>query len=93
MPTQQTKKYRLRHDKWVLRQADRVITKMEIKGLALHMQHFWYGPCWFFSNGERLDAEIAEAVIEDPRIVGIGDSLFPGRIRGQTWRFTPLGRR
>ena len=40
-----------------------------------------------------VDVEIAETVVKDPRVVAVGDGLFPDHAPGQTWRFTPWGDR
>lgn len=88
MPTT-AKPPRPRHDQFIWKQADNIVSQMETKGLALHMDHRWYGTNWFLSNGQRVDPEIAEAVTKDPRIVPVGDSLFPNLARSQTWRFAP----
>jgi hypothetical protein len=85
-----TSKPRPRHDLFVSRAADRVVAEMQIKGLALHLQYYWYGSRWWLSNGEHIDTEIAERVVADRRIVGVGDGLFPDRVRGQTWRYAPV---
>jgi hypothetical protein len=59
---------------------------MEVKGLVLHLQHRWYGPHWFLSDGTHLDREVAETIIKDRRVASVGDALFADT-PGQTWRF------
>jgi hypothetical protein len=81
-------KRRPRHYRFVQGKVDRLITtKMEIRGQALHLQHRWYGACWFFADGTRVDSEIADAVLQDKRVEAVGDSLLPDLTPGQTWRF------
>jgi hypothetical protein len=42
----------------------------------------------FLSGGARIDDEIAQVAIKNPRIVGVGDALPPGSdIPAQTWCF------
>jgi hypothetical protein len=87
MPMKQTnKKYRPRHDKWLWRQAERFVCKMEVHGLYLHLQYRWYGPHWFLSDGTHIEPEIAEAVSKDRRVEAVGGRLFAG-MQGQTWRW------
>jgi hypothetical protein len=77
---------RTRHENFVWKNADQIICRMEVSGYALHMQHRWHGAHWFLSNNEKVDAEIAELIIKDPRVAAVGDSLFEGE-PGQTWRY------
>jgi hypothetical protein len=79
-------KPRPRHERWVEQQADRIVNRMELRGLSLHLQHFWFGPRWHLSNGAHVDNEIAEAITKSPCIVGVGDGLFD-TVPGQTWRY------
>jgi hypothetical protein len=81
---------RARHDQFVWRKADQIVTAMQIRGLALHLQDRWYGAHWWLNDGTHLDSEIAEAVVKDARIVAVGDSLLPDHARGQTWRYAPV---
>ncbi len=57
-------------------------------GQALHLHHSRHGALWWLSGGKRVDDEIAQAVIKNPMIVGVGDALPLGTdIPAQTWRY------
>jgi hypothetical protein len=72
--------------------AEWIIRQMETRGLALHMQHRWFGAHWFLSNGENVDTEVAALTIKDSRIVDVDSALFAGE-PGQTWRYAGGDRR
>jgi hypothetical protein len=62
-----------------------VLSAME-HGAALHL-HFQNGRAiWRLSTGAFITTEIADAMIQNARVVGVGDSLFPD-YPSQTWRF------
>jgi hypothetical protein len=45
------------------------------------------GPTWWLSrSGRKLDPEVALAVIKNPNVVGVGDSLWVGA-PAQTYRY------
>ena len=56
MGQQTSTKPRTRHDFWIWRQADKVVCRMEVRGLALHLQYRWYGSHWFLSDGTHVAA-------------------------------------
>jgi hypothetical protein len=58
-------------------------------GQALHHQHDRNGPLWWLSkDGRRISNEIAQLVIKNPAIVGVGHTLPLGAdIPAQTFRF------
>jgi hypothetical protein len=58
-------------------------------GQALHRHHGRNGTVWWLSRtGERVDDNVAQLVIKDPAVAGVGDALPLGTdIPAQTWRF------
>jgi hypothetical protein len=58
-------------------------------GSALHCQHDCYGAVWWLSEGgQRISDEIAQLVITNPAIAGVGDALpLNIDIPSQTWRY------
>jgi hypothetical protein len=46
-------------------------------------------PEWMLSDGQRISSEVARLVINDHRVVSVGDSLFQG-MTGQTYRYVEL---
>ena len=54
-------------------------------GQCLHLTHEWYGECWWLTDGRRLKAEVAKAIIDSKQIADVGDSLFAST-PAQTWR-------
>jgi hypothetical protein len=60
-------------------------------GEALHLHHDpRQGAVWWLSrSGKRVPADIAQLVIANPNVVGVGDALpFGGDVPAQTFRFT-----
>lgn len=56
------------------------------RGEALHHERMWYGGIWWLSNGRRITDEIAQVVIQNANVTGVGDALFHGA-RSQTYRW------
>jgi hypothetical protein len=57
-------------------------------GQALHHRHEWYGPTWWLSDGKRVADEVAQLVIKNPAVVGVGDALPLGTdVPAQTFRY------
>jgi hypothetical protein len=65
--------------------AARVIDAMA-KGLTLHLTYARGGGRWALSNGKTVPSEVALAVVNDLRIIGVGDALFDDG-PGQTWHY------
>jgi hypothetical protein len=55
------------------------------KGSTLHLTYTKGGGRWALSNGKTIASEVARAVVNDLRIVGVGDALFDDA--SQTWRY------
>jgi hypothetical protein len=55
-------------------------------GAALHMRFTTTGPSWALSDGKRVNAVVAQLVVNHPEIVGCGDTLFRGST-SQTFRY------
>jgi hypothetical protein len=70
------------------REAVAVVSEMR-RGEALHLHH---GPrsSWALSTGRTVQSVVALLVINDPHIVGAGDTLFVGAL-SQTFRYTEEG--
>jgi hypothetical protein len=66
------------------RGAARVITEMA-RGASLHLAFTRHGSDFMLSNGTRVTPEVALLVVNDVRIVGVNDGLFPAT--PQTWRY------
>jgi hypothetical protein len=64
---------------------DAALSAMRDGGLALHLSFTSSGPRWCLANGRLIPAEVAIALINCGRIVGVGDALFEGV--SQTWRY------
>jgi hypothetical protein len=62
-----------------------VTLAMRERGLTLHcsQERPWWR--WWLSNGQRVTNSIAQLVISDLHIVGVGDTLFDGAC-SQTFR-------
>jgi hypothetical protein len=56
------------------------------QGAALHLFYERGHPTWKLSNGTFIAPETADAVINNPRVAGVGDALFPDH-PSQTWRY------
>ena len=56
MGQQTNTKPRTWHDFWIWRHADKVVCRMEVRGLALHLQYRWYGSHWFLSDRTHVAA-------------------------------------
>jgi hypothetical protein len=65
------------------RRCSAVIQKMQVGGLALHLEQ---PDRWSLSSGERVPTEVARLVIASTHIVGVGDSLFGTAALSQTFR-------
>jgi hypothetical protein len=63
------------------------LTKLQ-DGMVLHSGRVNDGRWWMLSDGTSLTGSTAKAVTSNPRVVDCGDSLFPGEVRGQTFRYT-----
>jgi hypothetical protein len=79
-----------------VRQAAGFDAKFEVAGdgfaerqlLQLHHRHEWYGPTWWLSDGKRVADEVAQLVIKNPAVVGVGDALPLGTdVPAQTFRY------
>jgi hypothetical protein len=58
-------------------------------GQALHLCNAWYGQIWWLTNGTRIKPEIAQIVITNPSVVGVGDALpLNADIPAQTFRYS-----
>jgi hypothetical protein len=64
----------------------RVLTTMQQRGEALHFELAWFGAVWWLSGGGHISDEVAQIVIRDARVVGVGDVLF-NDVPAQTWRW------
>jgi hypothetical protein len=58
-------------------------------GQTLHRHHAWHGPIWWLSkDGTRIADEVAQLVVNDPAVVGVGDALPLGAdAPAQTFRY------
>jgi hypothetical protein len=54
-------------------------------GASLHLMFLQHKSFWTLSDGTVVAPEIAMAVVNDVRVVSVGDGLFPAT--SQTWRF------
>jgi hypothetical protein len=70
------------------RSADAVISAMRDRGCTLRVtQQGGAKPYWALSNGAQVPPEVAQIVISDLRVIGLGDTLL-GDVRfSQTFRF------
>jgi hypothetical protein len=66
------------------REAINVIRAMEA-GASLHLTFGKANSYWELSNGKKVASDVALMVVNDLRVVGVGDSLFQGA-SSQTWR-------
>ena len=62
-----------------------VLTAMQ-RGEALLLEYRWYGCVWCLSGGRHITDEIAQAVIQNANVTGVGDALFSD-VPAQTWRW------
>jgi hypothetical protein len=75
------------------RKLDRLNSKVTIalgamrRGEALYLEHRWHGPVWCLSISGHIDAEVAEVVIRNSSVTGVGDALAIDGARPQTWRW------
>jgi hypothetical protein len=69
--------------KW---EAAQVLKSMQA-GASLRLHYQRGRPLWDLTTGTFVTADVAELVIADNRVVGVGDALFPG-VHSQTWRFS-----
>jgi hypothetical protein len=53
-------------------------------GATLHLE--FPGPRWRMSNGRYVNDTVAQIVIANQRVVGVGDTLFASTL-SQTWRY------
>jgi hypothetical protein len=80
------------------RQRDHIAAKVTrtiaamARGEALHHHHDRFGPVWWLSrSGKRVRNEVAQLVVKNPAVVGVGDALPLGtEIPSQTWRYAEL---
>jgi hypothetical protein len=70
--------------------AARIIAAMA-RGAALHLTFTKRGSDFVLSDGTRVAPDIALMVVNDLRVVSVGDGLFPAT--PQTWRYVEPGRR
>jgi hypothetical protein len=56
-------------------------------GCTMHAEFGQAGLRWRMSNGHFVSNEVAEIIITDKHVIGVGDTLFAGE-PSQTWRFT-----
>jgi hypothetical protein len=56
------------------------------QGATLHVTHTKSGSYWTLSDGTCVASHIALMVVNDLRIVGVGDSLFDD-VPCQTWHY------
>jgi hypothetical protein len=69
------------------RQAEKVVHAM-CGGQALRLSYEKPSLRWRLDNGQSVSAAVARIVCADPRIVGVGDTLFSdGVAKSQTYRF------
>ena len=64
--------------------AARIISEMS-RGAALHLTFTKSASNFLLSNGTSVSTDIALLVVDDVRVVSVGDGLFP--TTPQTWRF------
>jgi hypothetical protein len=64
--------------------AARVITAMS-RGAFLYLTHTKRGAQYTLSNGTRITSEIAELVVRDVCVHGVGDGLF--QTTHQAWKY------
>jgi hypothetical protein len=69
------------------RLVDGVIDGMRTRGLTLNVTHRRTQSVWQLSNGAVVAPEVAEKVVGNTAIVGVGDCLFDDRGLSQTFRF------
>jgi hypothetical protein len=67
------------------REAASVLSAME-RGQHLNVWFNHQGPHWKLSGGRRVPDDVARLVIENERVVSVGDSLFAG-MTPQTFRY------
>jgi hypothetical protein len=82
-----TKSRRVSREERLKIKADQMLTAMR-RGECLLLEHRWFGRAWCLSGGRSVDDAVAKIVVEHPRVVGVGDSLFKGT-PSQTWRWAP----